>query len=128
MKQITKEWIKKAEGDWAVAQRLMRARKYPSYSTACFQAHEAAEKYLKARLAEADIAFEKTMSLRQTMKLLFSIEPDSKRLQRDLSKLLPFTIDYLYPGKQADKAEAQEAMDCCRRVRLAVRQSFELPI
>ncbi len=128
MKQITKEWIEKAEGDWAVTLRLMRARKYPSYSIACFQAHESAEKYLKARLAEAGIAFEKTMSLRKTMKLVFSIEPDSKSLRKDLSKLLPFTIDYLYPGKQADKTDAQDAMDCCRRVRKAVRQSFGLPI
>lgn len=128
MKQITKQWIKKAEDDWIVGQRLMRARKHLNYNAACFQAHESAEKYLKARLAEAGLIFEKTMSLRKTMKLLFSIEPDFKQLQRDLSKLLPFTIDYLYPGKQADKAEAQEAMDCCRRVRLTVRQSFGLSI
>ncbi|MGH9831362.1 MAG: HEPN domain-containing protein [Blastocatellia bacterium] len=128
MKQITREWIDKAEADWISAQRMLRARKKPHYETVCFQAHESAEKYLKARLQEAGVAFDRTLSLKKTMKLVFSVEPDWKSLPEDLSKLSPYTIDYLYPGKQANKAEAQDAISRCRRIRDFIRTAFGLPV
>jgi HEPN domain-containing protein len=128
MKQITQEWIDKAEGDWAGAQRAARARKNPSYSIACFHAYETADKYLKARLAEAGVQFERTLALKKTMKLALAVEPDWKEMQADLSKLSVYTIDYLYPGKQAGKDEAREAVDRCRRVRKVIRTAFRLPV
>jgi HEPN domain-containing protein len=36
MKPIIKDWVEKAEGDFATAQREMRARKNPNYDAACF--------------------------------------------------------------------------------------------
>lgn len=128
MKRITQEWIDKAEGDWAGAQRAARARKNPSYSIACFHAYETADKYLKARLAEAGVQFDRTLTLKKTMKLALAVEPDWKEAQADLSKLSVYTIDYLYPGKKASKDDAQEAIESCRRVRQVIRTSFGLPI
>ena len=63
MKPITLEWIAKAEGDWNSAQREYRARQRPNYDAACFHAQQCAEKYLKARLEEAVIAFGRTHDL-----------------------------------------------------------------
>lgn len=63
MKQITQEWIAKAEGDWQDALSRYRARKYPNYDSTCFHAQQCAEKYLKARLDEAGSAFSKTHDL-----------------------------------------------------------------
>jgi HEPN domain-containing protein len=60
MKPITLEWIEKAEGDWTTAQREYRARQRPNDDAACFHAQPCAEKYLKARLEEAGIAFGRT--------------------------------------------------------------------
>lgn len=40
MKPVTKDWIEKAEGDFATAQREMRARKNPNYDAACFHAQQ----------------------------------------------------------------------------------------
>lgn len=57
MKPMTAEWVVKAEGDFAVLERESRARKDPSYDGICFHAQQCAEKYLKARLHEADISF-----------------------------------------------------------------------
>ncbi len=64
MKPTTLEWISKAEDDWHVAGMSYRARKHPSYDAAAFHAQQCAEKYLKARLEEAGIAFARTHDLR----------------------------------------------------------------
>jgi len=64
MKRITGEWINKAEGDWHGALSRYRARKHPNYDSTCFHAQQCAEKYLKARLKEAGIAFTKRTTCR----------------------------------------------------------------
>lgn len=38
MKPITREWIEKAEGDFAMMEREGRARKQPNYDGICFHA------------------------------------------------------------------------------------------
>lgn len=50
MKPLAREWVNKAEGDFATAAREMRARKSPNYDAACFHAQQCVEKYLKALL------------------------------------------------------------------------------
>jgi hypothetical protein len=61
MKASTREWIKKAESDWLVAVSLTRRRKIPVHDHACFHFQQSAEKYLKARLEEANLHFPKTL-------------------------------------------------------------------
>ncbi len=63
MKLQTAEWVAKAEGDWNAAQQLNRVRKNPNYDGVCFHCQQCAEKYLKARLIEAGIAFARTHDL-----------------------------------------------------------------
>lgn len=63
MKPITQEWVDKAEGDFATAQRELRARNFPNYDAACFHAQQCIEKYLKARLQKENIRFSKTHDL-----------------------------------------------------------------
>ncbi len=63
MKRLTLEWIEKAESDFHLLEREIRARKNPSYDAVCFHAEQCAEKYLKGRLTEAKIAFPKTHDL-----------------------------------------------------------------
>ena len=50
MNPLTTEWVIKAEGDYTVALRELRARKAPNYDAICFHARQCAGKYLKARL------------------------------------------------------------------------------
>ena len=63
MKPATAEWVEKAEGDWNAARQLNRVRKDPSYDAVCFHCQQIAEKYLKARLEEAGLAFARTHDL-----------------------------------------------------------------
>ena len=75
MTPLTQEWVDKAEEDWNAAQTLSRARNHPGYSAACFHTQQCAEKYLKARLQEANIVFSKTHNLIFLHNLVSSVEP-----------------------------------------------------
>ncbi len=75
MKPLTSEWVAKAEGDFIVAERLLRARKQPVYDAICFHAQQCAEKYLKAFLQENDRDVPKTHKLLDLLKLCLEIDP-----------------------------------------------------
>jgi len=75
MKPLTREWVEKAEGDFQVAAQIMRQRKQRVHDAACFHAQQAVEKYFKARLCEAGVAFPKTHDLVALLKLLLPLEP-----------------------------------------------------
>lgn len=128
MKPLTAEWIEKAEEDWVSLLRSYRARKDPSYNVACFHAQQCAEKYLKARLVEAGVAFPKTHDLLLLLTLVQPIEPNWAILQPELDTLNKYAIAYRYPGQVASKADAKEAVKDCRTVRQTIRTSFGLPI
>jgi HEPN domain-containing protein len=127
MKTITLEWISKAEGDWSLAQREIRARKNPTYDAVCFHAQQCAEKYLKARLEEDGIAFSKTHNLVALLALTLPVEPIWIVLHPRLNALNSFAVVYRYPGASATKAEAKDALKDCREVRRLVRQALGLP-
>ena len=128
MKPITQEWINKAEGDWVSAQREARARQTPNYDDACFHTQQCAEKYLKARLQEAAIPFRKTHDLEKLLKLVVAVEPAWNALAQELKDLNDFAVDVRYPGPTATKADTQEAIKNCRRVRKLIRTAFGLPV
>jgi HEPN domain-containing protein len=126
MKPITREWISKAEADWNSAGLLFRARKHPNYDGACFHTQQCAEKYLRARLQEAGIAFGKTHDLEKLLSLALTVEPAWSVLGEDLSFLTDFAVDYRYPGNAATKSEAKEASTCCGNIGRVIRRAFGL--
>ncbi len=128
MKQITQEWIDKAEDDYIVALREVRARKHPVYDATCFHAQQCAEKYIKARLIEAGVVFSKTHNLLALLVLVLPIEPGWAVLQTRLTALNVFAVNYRYPGRSATKADALDAVKRCREVRRTIRQSFGLSV
>lgn len=128
MKQSTREWVERAEEDWGVAVREARARKIPRYNLACNLAQQCAEKYLKARLEEAGIAFKKTHDLEELLNQILSVEPAWNVFQNDAAYLSSFAVDYRYPGVNATRVTARDAVKSCRNLRQAVRASFGLPI
>jgi HEPN domain-containing protein len=127
MKPITAEWVRKAEDDWEVALKTYRARKIPVYDAACYHCQQCAEKYLKAKLVEAGIAFTKTHDLPSLLKLILPAEPSWLALQLQLDALNKFAVVYRYPGNDATKADAKQAVEDCREVRRTIRQAFGLP-
>lgn len=126
MKTITREWVDKAEGDFATAQRELSVQRDPNYDAVCFHSQQCAEKFLKARLQEADIAFIKTHDLTILLNLILAIEPDWEMLRSELHPLTVYAVEYRYPGENADQAEAREALEACIKVRSLVRAALEL--
>lgn len=128
MRQLTREWIDKAEGDWFAAQQLCRARKHPNYDAACFHAQQCAEKYLKARLTESQIDFGRTHNLLWLLGLTLEIEPLWTVLHKHLNALNIYSVDFRYPGKSAIKEDAKDAINHCREIRRIVRAVFGLNV
>jgi HEPN domain-containing protein len=128
MQRIIREWIKKAEGDWLAALLLHRARKHPNHDLVCFLSQQCAEKYFKARLKEAGVAFTKTHDLQVLLGLAVQVEPSWTALRRQAKALNAFAVDIRYPGRSATKARAKKAIEDCREIRRAVRTAFGLPV
>jgi HEPN domain-containing protein len=128
MKPITLEWIEKAEEDYYSGWRDLRARKKPNYDSACFHAQQCIEKYLKARLIEADISFPKTHDLTQLLELLRPVEPMWLASLEPARLLTDYAVEFRYPGEWADKETASKAMKICSQMRSVARQSLGLPL
>ena len=126
MKPLAAEWVSKAEGDYAIVERESRARKNPSYDGVCFHAQQCAEKYLKARLCEASIHFEKVHDLFALLEQVLVVEPLWESYRADLAYLSDFAVHFRYPGESADRATALRARSLCRSFRKAARQSLGL--
>ncbi len=62
MKGYTRQWVRKAESDIAVARHLFKLRPLPS-DEICFHCQQAIEKYFKSLLAESGLPIQKTHDL-----------------------------------------------------------------
>ncbi len=127
MKAATRDWIQKAEHDFLAAVDLGRRRKKPLHDMVCFHCQQAAEKYLKARLEESAIYFPKTHDLESLILLLLPVEPLWAALTPATRRLKPFGVLIRYPGNDATKTQAKQAIIDCKAIRAEVRLSLRLP-
>lgn len=128
MKPITREWIDKAEADFATMERESRVRKNPSYDSVCFHAQQCAEKYLKARLSEAGLGFPRIHDLTVLLNLAVAVEPTWELSRVDLAYISDFAVAFRYPGESADRESALGARQRCRAFRSVARTAFQLPL
>ena len=128
MNPLTLEWIEKAEGDFATAQREQRARKMPNYDAVCFHAQQCAEKYLKAMLQEAGIVFGKTHNLIILFELLLPVDSSWEMMHPQLQILNGYAVEVRYPGETADNAIARDALQLCRAIRARARAHLGIEI
>lgn len=126
MNPVTREWVDKAEGDFATAQRELKVTTDPNYDAVCFHAQQCVEKYLKAKLQEAGIMFGKTHDLSSLLTLALTVEPSWHVMLPDLQMLSAFAVAYRYPGDTADETEANEAVLKCTSIRQSMRKSLNL--
>ena len=128
MQAITQQWVDKAEGDWVSMNREGVAQNPPNHDLVCYLAQQCAEKYLKARLQEDNVAFPKTHNLPALLALILPIEASWNVLRVALTKLDDYGVEFRYPGHDANAVDAQDAQQYCKAVREVARRGFGLPI
>jgi len=126
MNKTVREWVAKAEGDFASARREVRARKDPNFDAACFHAQQCIEKLMKALLLHRRVSFPKTHDLVTLLQLL---EPGGQCpavLVEELRFLTRAAVAFRYPGEAATRKDAREAYRLCERLRKLWRQRLGL--
>ena len=126
MKAAAREWVDKAEADYAAALLLRRSRKRGTRDIVCFHLQQCVEKYLKARLVEAGIAFPRTHDLERLLDLTLAVEPLWAALRPAMASITDYAVDARYPGRAVTPAEARAALRLMRRAREIIRPRLGL--
>lgn len=104
------EWITKAEEDYQTVLILSRQRKNFLPDSICFHAHQFAEKYLKALLAQNNLTTPKTHDLIFLLDQLKEVESElelNRDILRDMNR---YAVESRYPGEKASIQEAKTAI------------------
>ena len=126
MKKASREWMRKAESDYRLAETIAHGSE-PFPDQLCFHCQQSAEKYLKALLEEAAAPIPKTHDLEHLLRLLVPVHPTLRALRRGLLFLTDFAIDTRYPGNWTTNRQATAAMRWAQRIREACRTQLGVP-
>ena len=124
MKDLTKEWIKKSEGDVGTAVRESSVKEGANWDAVCFHAQQAVEKYLKGILQEIEKPFSKTHDLSVLLELALSEFPELSVLADDLEWLSAFAVEFRYPGEEALEEDAKHALAIMERALSLLKQKM----
>jgi len=124
MKPTTREWVRKAENDFQAATQLLRRRKDVVPDAVCFLCQQCVEKYLKARMLEAGIAFARTHDLLQLLNACVQVEPLWSAYAKVVDAMSDYAVDFRYPGHSATLREARLALKHGRSLRAEVRRAL----
>lgn len=127
MKPHTLEWVMKAEGDFYLASTAMKSRSKLVPDGICFLSQQCVEKYLKARLVEAGVTPPKTHDLGDLLARVLPFEPLWAPWTGALHALSYYAVQFRYPGNNASRADARQALKQCRSIRSEIRLSLGLP-
>jgi HEPN domain-containing protein len=126
MSPSSSDWVEKAEEDFHASLTLSRMRRPPLNDAVCFHAQQCVEKYLKARLLEAEIDFPRSYDLVLLLDLLHPVEPLWEPLRDRFSFLSASSVTMRYPGMSATTEMAKEALQICTQVRALARAALHL--
>jgi HEPN domain-containing protein len=126
MKPSTHEWVGKAESDYQLALALSRRRKMIFPDQQCFHCQQSAEKYLKARLEEANILPPKIHDLKKLLNMLLGLEPLWSALSNACASLSDYAVEMRYPGDSATPKQAKEALRDAKVIREQARAALGL--
>jgi HEPN domain-containing protein len=116
MKDITLEWIRKAENDFSDA----RDGKV-SVDLVCFLCQQCVEKYVKGYLKENDIPFPKTHDLEAILDLSIPLQPLWEAWRHSFAMLTRYAAEFRYPGEWANEQDAINALRIATEFRKEIR-------
>jgi HEPN domain-containing protein len=117
MNSTVKEWVTKAQADFAMASREMRAGQGRNNDGIYFHAQQCVEKLMKAVLTDRGDVPPKTHELVVLGKLISEREPSWSWNAEELRFLTQGAVILRYPGDTADARGAREAMKYARNLR-----------
>jgi HEPN domain-containing protein len=116
-------WLLKADSDLLTAKRILEGK--GPYDTACFHAHQAIEKYLKACLALSDMDIPRTHNLEELQRLCLQQIPEMKIDGMDLAEITPYAVELRYDFEfWPDRQTAEQALEIAEQVRQAALASI----
>ena len=125
MNETVREWIVKAEADYATAGRELRASENANLDAVCFHAQQCVEKLMKGLLIHLRVVPPKTHDLVHLDSLLAQAGVGWSWPVDELRFLTRASVDFRYPGESADLQEAQRAVDIAARMRDKLRSLLE---
>lgn len=126
MKPAAREWVDKAEADFAAALVLRRSRKKHSRDIVCFHLQQCVEKYFKAVLVDEDIEFPRTHDLERLLELASSVEPALAIHRLAAAAISDYAVEIRYPGRSATATETRQLLKAAASLREALRDALEM--
>lgn len=124
MREVTNEWVSKAEGDYRSAEVLLFHIEVPEIDTACFPCQQCAEKYVKAFLTEQDIDFPRSHDLLRLLELCLEADKSFEKFRDTLRRLENYGVIIRYPGLTVPLEMAHEAHMNATKVRKFIRKKL----
>jgi HEPN domain-containing protein len=121
MNATVREWMAKAEGDYATAQRELHPSGTPNFDAVCFHAEQCGEKLMKALLIHVGVTPPRSHDLVALDRLLAPTCASWSWPANELRLLTRAAVDFRYPGEAADEKEAIEAFEIATRMRNKLR-------
>jgi len=103
---LVRGWLKKAASDLVAMRASAQAG---ALDAACFHAQQAAEKYLKAYLADRDREIVYTHNLFKLLAVCAELDPTFNQLMDAAGLLTPFAIEARYDAEFWSSVEAWKA-------------------
>jgi HEPN domain-containing protein len=91
------------------------------HDAVCFHCQQSAEKYLKALMDELTLPTPKTHDLALLLRTLLPHHGGLRSVSRGMAFLNGYAVDVRYPGRDANKRQAEAALRWEDRVRTAAR-------
>lgn len=125
MNDTVKEWLDKAEKDFATSRRELAALEEPNYDAVCFHAQQAVEKLMKGLLINLEVTPTKTHDLAYLNQLLSPVCPTWNWPVEDLRFLTRAAVAFRYPGEAATREDAEQALAIASRLRDKILSLFK---
>jgi HEPN domain-containing protein len=120
MNETVREWLRKAERDFATARREIAVTLDPNYDGVCFHAQQGVEKLLKAVLINLGVRPDRTHDLNHLGTALHGLSPTWTWPEEELIYLSRASVEYRYPGEEATDGDARQSLDIAERLRTAL--------
>ncbi len=126
MNETVREWIAKAEGDWATASREAEVRDAPNFDAVCFHAQQCIEKLIEGALIQRGVVPPKIHDLVVLGRELTERLPGWSAETEGLRFITRTAIMYRYPGESADREDADKALQIASELRGSLLKLFPI--